>query len=120
MITIHSLSLPQVQELSRIQTSMTSQQAIVGRDEPESKTMMTGEEFEIVGLASLELFDRLEALNVKNWIVWVEDSDRGNRHALMAIEFGRSVNESKAVYRIHLLIRADVCDPVIVDPKVAA
>jgi len=120
MITVHDLTLPQVQEITRIQTSTTAQQAIIGRDKAESKTIMTGDEVEIAGLGSLEFADRLEALNAKNWIVWVEDSDRGDRHALMNVEHSRSVDASKPAYRIHLLILLNICDPVIVDPKVAA
>jgi hypothetical protein len=120
MTTIHGLALPQVLEMRRALTSTTLQQVIINRNQPESKTIMTGEEFEIIGLGSFSFVDQLEALNAKNWIVWMEDSDRGNRHGLMEVESNRNVEDAKASYRIHLLIQSDVCDPTIVDPKVAA
>jgi hypothetical protein len=120
MITIHGLALPQVLEIRRALTSTTLQQVIINRNEPENKTIMTGEEFEIAGLAAFSFADQLEALNAKNWIVWMADSDRGNRHALMEVESDRAVDDAKPSYRIHLMIQSDVCDPTIVDPKVAA
>lgn len=120
MITIHGLALPQVLEMRRALTSTTLQQVIINRNQPESKTIMTGEEFGIAGLGQFSFVDQLEALNAKNWIVWMEDSDRGNRHGLMEVESNRNVEDAKASYRIHLMIQSNVCDPSIADPKVAA
>jgi len=119
MIAIHGLTLPQVQELARVQASVSMQQVIPSRNQPENKTIMTGEEFEITGLATFSFVDQLEALNAKNWIVWTEDPDRGNRHGLMEVEAYRNAQDAKASYRIHLLILPNICDPTVVDPQVA-
>lgn len=120
MTKIHGLTLPQILEITRQQTSTSAQQAIIDRTQPENKTLLTGEEIQIAGLASLSFVDQLEALNAKNWILWLEDSDRGNRHGLMEVASTHIAEDAKPGYRLHLMIQPDVCDPTIVDPRVAA
>ncbi len=111
--------MPQILRFTRIKSSRYSQSPIPGAPISAGKQVSLGEDYEISGLADSVLIDRLEGLNVKNRILWIEDEEEGHKaHALMEVQGNRTVETSQHSYVVRLFLRENVCESLLVDEKI--